>query len=112
MSNPFWLTGALMSRLQPFSPKSCGKPRSDDRSVLSGILSTNRNGLQRRNAPRNMGRQRPFCNRWKRWGGKGVFARITENLASEKAVPKTVMFGATSLKAHRTATSLKSRKGG
>jgi hypothetical protein len=35
-----------------------------------------------------------------------------ENLASEKAVPKTVMFGATSLKAHRTATSLKSRKGG
>jgi hypothetical protein len=42
----------------------------------------------------------------------GVFARIMEGLASEAAVPKTVMIDATYLKAHRTATSLRAKKGG
>ena len=42
----------------------------------------------------------------------GVFARMMEGLASEAAVPKTVMIDATYLKAHRTATSLRSKKGG
>jgi hypothetical protein len=42
----------------------------------------------------------------------GVFARVMEGLASEAAVPKTVMMDATYLKAHRTATSLRSKKGG
>ncbi len=35
MSNLFWLTDAQMARLQPFFPKSHGKPRVDDRRVLS-----------------------------------------------------------------------------
>uniref|UniRef100_A4WTJ9 Uncharacterized protein n=2 Tax=Cereibacter sphaeroides (strain ATCC 17025 / ATH 2.4.3) TaxID=349102 RepID=A4WTJ9_CERS5 len=38
MSNLFWLTDAQMARLQPFFPKSHGKPRVDDRRVLSGII--------------------------------------------------------------------------
>lgn len=42
---------------------------------------------------------------------QGVFARIMDGLASEAAVPKTVMIDATYLKAHRTATSLWSKKG-
>ncbi len=42
----------------------------------------------------------------------GVFARIMEGLASEASVPKTVMIDATYLKAHCTATSLRSKKGG
>ena len=42
----------------------------------------------------------------------GVFARIMEGLASEAVVPKTVMIDATYLKAHRTATSLRAKKGG
>lgn len=35
-----------------------------------------------------------------------------EGLAAEAAVPRTVMIDATYLKAHRTATSLRSKKGG
>ncbi|MFT5615926.1 MAG: hypothetical protein ACI8Q6_003218, partial [Granulosicoccus sp.] len=31
-----------MSRLTPFFPKSHGKPRVDDRRVLSGIIFINR----------------------------------------------------------------------
>ena len=45
-------------------------------------------------------------------GDKGIFARMMEGLASEAAVPKTVMIDATYLKAHRTASSLRSEKGG
>ena len=37
MSNLFWLRDAQMARLQPFCPKNHGKPRIDDRRVLSGI---------------------------------------------------------------------------
>lgn len=36
MSNFFWLTGAQMARLEPFFPKSHGRPRVDDRRVLNG----------------------------------------------------------------------------
>jgi len=38
MSDLFWLTEAQMASLEPFFPKSHGKPRVDDRRVLSGII--------------------------------------------------------------------------
>jgi hypothetical protein len=37
---------------------------------------------------------------------------MMDGLTDEAAVPKTVMIDATYLKAHRTATSLRSKKGG
>ena len=46
MSDLFWLTGEQMARLQPFFPRSHGRPRVDDRRVLSGIIFINRNGLR------------------------------------------------------------------
>jgi len=51
MSDLFWLTDAQMMCLKPFFPKSHGKPRVDDRRVLSGIIFINRNGLRWRDAP-------------------------------------------------------------
>ena len=112
MSNLFWLTDVQMARLEPFFPKSHGKPRVDDRRVLSGIIFFNRNGLRWCDAPREFGPPKTLCNRWKRWGDKGIFARMMEGLAADAAVPKTVMIDATCLKAHRTASSLRSKKGG
>ena len=38
--------------------------------------------------------------------------RMMDGLSAGAAVPKTVMIDATYLKAHRTATSLRSKKGG
>ena len=52
MSNLFWLTEAQVARLEPYFPKSHGKPRADDRRVLSGIIFINRNGVRWRDAPR------------------------------------------------------------
>jgi hypothetical protein len=42
----------------------------------------------------------------------GVFAQMMEGLASEGTERKTVMIDATYLKAHRTASSLRAKKGG
>lgn len=67
MSNLFWLTEEQMARLRPFFPKSHGKPRIDDRRVLSGIIFINRNGLRWCDAPKEYGPPKTLYNRWKRW---------------------------------------------
>ena len=66
MSDLFWLTDAQMARLAPFFPRSHGKPRVDDRRVLSGIIFINRNGLRWRDAPAAYGPHKTLYSRWKR----------------------------------------------
>ena len=112
MSNLFWLTEAQMARLRPYFPKSHGRPRVDDLRVLSGIIFINRNGLRWCGAPKEYGPTKTLYNRWKRWSDNGVFARIMVGLAAESAEHKTIMIDATYLKAHRTASSLRLKKGG
>lgn len=111
MSNLFWLTDEQMARLRPYFPKSHGKPRVGDRRVLSGIFFF-RKGLRWSDAPREYGPSKTLYNRWKRWSDKGVFARIIEGLAAEHSHHKAIMIDATYLKAHRTASSLRLKKGG
>ncbi|KHQ49688.1 Transposase orfA IS5 family element [Mameliella alba] len=106
MSDLFWLTEAQMARLEPYFPKSHGKPRVDDRRVLSGIIFINRNGLRWRDAPVEYGPHKTLYNRWKRWSEKGIFAQMMAGLAAEHGEEKTAMIDATYLKAHRTASSL------
>ncbi len=101
-----------MARLEPFFPKSQGKPRVDDRRVLSGIIFISRNGLRWREAPAECGPHKTLYNRWKRWSDKGVFSCIMVGLAAEHGEKKTVMIDATCLKTHRTATSLAAKNGG
>ena len=55
MSDLYWLTDEQMARLQPYFPKGHGRPRVDDRRVLSGIVFVNRNGLRWCDAPREYG---------------------------------------------------------
>ena len=110
MSNLFWLTEAQMERLRPFFPKSHGKPRVDDRRVLSGILHILRNGLRWQDAPPVYGPHKTLYNRFVRWSRLGVFARIFQDLAQPGSEGDTLMMDSTHLKAHRTAASL--AKGG
>lgn len=111
MSDLFWLMDVQMERLRALFPKSHGKPRVDDRRVLSGIVFVNRNGLRWRDAPKDYGPHKTLYNRWKRWGEAGVFTRMMERLAAADAEPKTVMIDATYLKVHRTASSLRVKNG-
>ncbi len=55
MSDPFWLCGAEMVRLEPDFTKSHGKPKVDGRRVLIGIVFFNRNGLRWRDASEEYG---------------------------------------------------------
>lgn len=80
-----------MARLEPFFPKSHGKPRVDDRRVLSGIIFINRNGLRWRDAPAACGPHKTIYSRWKRWSEKGIFARMMTGLAAAHGEQKTVM---------------------
>ena len=112
MSDLFWLTDRQMARLRPFFPRPHGKPRVDDRKVLSGIIFVNRNGLRWRDAPVDYGPSKTLYNRWVRWSRLGVFTRIFEALSQEGGETQTLMIDATHLKAHRTASSLRGEKGG
>ena len=112
MSDLFWLTEAQMERLRPFFPRPHGKPRVDDRRVLSGIIFVNRNGLRWREAPAAYDPSKTLYNRWKRWSDKGVSARMLTELAPESDRTDTLMIDATHLKAHRTPSSLRLEKGG
>ena len=111
MSDLFWLTDEQMARLQPFFPRSHGRPRVDDRRVLSGIIFTNRNGLRWRDAPREYGPAKTLYNRWKRWSDKGVFVAMMDGLSAKGTERKTIMIDATYLKAHRPASSLGVKEG-
>ena len=51
MSGHFWLSDEQIERLQPFFPKSRGKPQVDDQWVLSGIIYIEKSGLQWKDAP-------------------------------------------------------------
>ena len=95
MSDLFWLNDSQMACLEPFFLKSHGKPRVDDRRVLSGIIFINRNGLRRRDgenvnaigsrehADAACGPHKTLYNRWKRWSDKGIFARMMAGLAAD-----------------------------
>ena len=111
MSELYWLTDAHMDRLRPFFPKSRGKPRVDDRRVLSGIIFIQRNGLMWKHAPAAYGPPKTLYNRWKRWSRMGVFATIMTELAARAQDTEIVMIDATHAKAHRTASSLAVQRG-
>lgn len=111
MNDLYWLTEDQLARLSPYFPKSQGKPRVDDRRVLSWIKFVNRSGLRWRDAPREYWLHKRLYNRWKRWDEMAVFSAIMGGLFGQRAEPETVMIDATYLKAHSTASSLRIKEG-
>jgi transposase len=101
MSDLHWLSKAQVDRLQPSFPRSFGKPRVDDRRVLSGLIYIQRNGLMWKHAPQNYGPPKTHCN-----------ATIMTALAAQAQDTEMVMIDATHLKTHRAASGLTVKKGG
>jgi len=106
MSDCYWLTEPQLERIKPYFPRPHGRPRVDDRCVISGIIHVIRNGLRWRDAPQVYGPHKTLYNRFVRWSRMGVFDRILGGLAACVKEPDIVMIDATHLKAHRTACSL------
>ena len=107
MSDLFWLTHERWSGCGrwPFFTTGHGKLRVCDRRVLSGIVLVNRNGLRWRGAPSAYGPHKTLNDRWRRWGGMGVFVRVMVGLAAAVAEPKTVMIDLTRRAAKPTRTA-------
>ena len=112
MDNLFWLTDDQMAKLEPYFPKPHGRPRVDDKRVLSGIIFIIRNGLRWCDASREYGPPKTLYSRWRRWSQNGIFTKMLSGLSAEDGEKQTVMIDATYLKAHRTASSLSVKKGG
>lgn len=96
-----------MAPLRPYFPKSRDRSRVEDKSVLSGIIFINRNGLRWCYAPAEYYPLKTLYYRWKRWSDMGVFARIMMGLAEQTPDNKSISIDATYSKAHCTASSLR-----
>lgn len=105
MNELFYLTRAQLQQLEPYFPRSHGRPRVDDLRVISGIIHVLKRGLQWRDAPPEYGPYKTLYNRFKRWSDKGIFNHIFNELSNMEC-PKELQIDATHLKAHRTAASL------
>jgi transposase len=104
MSDVFWLTDQQFARLAPLLPTDTrGKPRVDDRRVISGIVHVLKSGCRWRDAPDRYGPPKTLYNRFVRWAQKGVWQRIFTQLAETGGPPSSLMLDATHAKAHRSA---------
>ena len=110
MSDPFLLSRAQMSKIEPFFPKSHGVARGM-RRVVSGIVCVLKHGLQWKDAAAACDPHKTLCNSFRRWTELRVFNKIFSHLTAsdgppDTLMPDTLMIDATHLKAHRTASSL------
>jgi transposase len=111
MSKLFYLTKSQIKRMKPFFPLSHGAPRVDDRRVLSGIMCVLKNGLMWKDAPKEYGSFKTLYNRFYRWSKLGVFEKIFQELSYNPGKRELAMIDSTHIKVHRTATSLKKKRG-
>ena len=110
MSGLFCLTNDQTERLQPFLPKSHGKPRMDDRASAERHRIRQSQGPARAQCAQWVRPHKTLQNRWKCGGEAGIFMRMMKGLAAAGAEPQTVMIDATDLKARPTASSLRVKK--
>jgi transposase len=104
----FWLTDAQFARLEPLLPTDTrGKPRVDDRRVISGIVHVLKSGGRWIDAPDAYGPRKTLYNRFVRWSAKGVWVEIFHALASAGGPPAQVLIDSSAVKAHRCASGAK-----
>ena len=107
----FWLNDDQFSRLEPLLPTDTrGKPRVDDRRVISGIIHVLKSGGRWADAPEVYGPRKTLYNRFVRWAAKGLWSDIFHALASAGGPPAQVLIDSSAVKAHRCAMGRK--KGG
>lgn len=112
MPRLFWLSDRAWAALDPHLPRGRpGKPRVDDRRVISGIRHVLRTGCRWRDAPPEYGPATTVYDRFHRWSRRGVWARIFEHLAAAGEVPDEPALDSTHVKAHRSAAGGKGGSG-
>lgn len=103
MAELYWLNDRQWAAIERLLPHLGGKPRVDDRRVISGILHRFREGLRWRALPEAYGPRTTVFNRFNRWSQRGLWQQLFEALAACEEPPMISMADSTSIKAHRSA---------
>jgi transposase len=104
MSDVFWLSEDQFAQLAPYLPTDTrGKPRVDDRRVISGIIHVLKSGGRWIDAPPVYGPRKTLYNRFVRWAAKGVWTNIFQALAACGGPPTQLLIDSSAVKAHRSA---------
>ena len=73
----FWLSDEAWTAIKPHLPHGKpGKPRVDDRTVISGILHVLKTGCRWRDVPAAYGPPTTIYNRYNRWSRRRIWRRI------------------------------------
>src|ERR1700682_1930895 len=106
--NCFWLNKRQFARLEPHLPTDTrGKPRVDDRRVISGIIYVLKSGGRWAGAPSVYGPRKTLYKRFVRWAAKGIWVDVFHALASAGGPPAQVLIDSSAVKAHRCASGSK-----
>jgi len=112
MLDLYWLSDDAWARLEPHLPHNQpGRPRVDDRRVISGILHILKTGARWRDVPPDYGPAKTIYNRYTRWARRGVWQRIFAKVAAAGAIPDELMLDSSHVKAHRSASGGKGGSG-
>jgi len=112
MASLFWLSDDAWEAIEPYLPRGKpGKPRVDDRRVISGILHVLKTGCRWRDVPPDYGPPTTVYNRYHRWAQRGIWQRIFEKMAAAGPVPEELSIDSSHVKAHRSAQSSKGGRG-
>ncbi len=100
----FWLSEAQFARLEPHLPTDTrGKPRVDDRRVISGIVHVLISGGRWKDAPAVYGPRKTLYNRFRRWAAKEIWSHIFLALAATGGPPAALLIDSSAVRAHRCA---------
>src|SRR6187401_399122 len=108
MTHLFWLSDDAWAAIEPHLPQGKpGKPRVDDRRVISGILHVLKTGCRWRDCPAKYGPHTTIYNRYNRWSKRRIWQRIFEKMAAAGPVPEELCIDTSHVKAHRSAAGSK-----
>ena len=107
MAERFWLSDVQWAVIEPLLPHLGGKPRVDDRRIISGILHRYREGLRWRAVPAEYGPRTTLFNRFDRWSDKGIWQGLLAALVACHDPPEFAMVDSSAVRAHRSAAGAK-----
>lgn len=111
MKHLFWLSDEAWGAIEPHLPRGKpGKPRVDDRRVISGILHVLKTGCRWRDCPAVYGPSTTIYNRYNRWSARGIWQKLFAKMAASGPVPDELSLDSTHVKAHRSASGGKKGK--
>lgn len=112
MARLFWMSDEAWAVIEPHLPRGLpGKPRVDDRRVISGILHVLKVGCRWRDVPPEYGPATTVYNRYNRWSRRGLWQRLFAQVAASGQVPAELTIDSTHTKAHRSASGGKGGSG-